>query len=54
MAYIGIGVNNGKRIEKEEAFDYALEQIQNNEEEKADFIAWFYSGSWYKEDNNEL
>ncbi len=51
MPYIGVLSNRGKEVIEEDAFDYALEQIKNNPEEKKEFIEWFYSGNWIKKDN---
>lgn len=51
MPYIGILSNNGKVVEKEDAFEYALEQIKNSEIEKQEFIEWFYSGNWIDDEN---
>ena len=49
--YVGIGPEQGKVVPLEKAFDYALEQITNGtDEEKQEFIEWFYSGNWYKEE----
>jgi hypothetical protein len=53
MAYIGICSNNGKRVEEEDAFDFALEQIKSDEKEKQEFVEWFYSGNWIKQNDKE-
>lgn len=53
MIYVGICTNSGKIVEEENAFDYALEQIKNNEKEKQEFIEWFYSGNWIEKDTEE-
>lgn len=38
-------------VSEEDAFDYALERVkQGSPEEKKEFIMWFYSGGWIKED----
>lgn len=38
-------------VPDEDAFDYALERIRyGTEEEKKEFVEWFYSGSWVKEE----
>ncbi len=34
-------------VPKEDEFRYALERVQNGtDEEKAEFVEWFYSGNW--------
>ena len=37
-------------VPDEDAFDYALECISQDENEKREFIDWFYSENWIKED----
>ena len=37
-------------VPEEDAFEYALERISQDENEKREFIDWFYSGNWVKED----
>ena len=54
MAYVGVLANHGKVVKDADAFDYALEQITNNEEEKQEFIEWFYSGNWIEKDDEEI
>lgn len=53
MAYVGICSNSGKVVEEENAFDYALEEMANTDDEelKKEFVEWFYSGNWIKEDD---
>lgn len=52
--YIGILSEQGKVIPAEKAFSYALERITNGtDEEKAEFVEWFYSGDWYYEEETE-
>ena len=42
---------SGKVVSADEAFDYALECVKNGtDEEKAEFVEWFYSGNWIEED----
>ena len=54
MNYIGIGKNKGMHIDSETAFDFALERTKNGtDEEKAEFVEWFYSGDWYYEETKE-
>lgn len=56
-AYVGIGVNNGKIVHKDEAFEYALEQLNKgegiSETDKQNFVEWFFSGSWIEEEIEE-
>ena len=50
MAYVGILKEKGKYITSEQAFDYALERIENGaEQDKQEFVDWFYSGNFIKE-----
>lgn len=37
-------------VPEEDAFDYALERISLDEDLKQEFVEWFYSGNWIKED----
>lgn len=37
-------------VPEEDAYDYALERISLDEESKQEFVEWFYSGNWIKED----
>lgn len=38
-------------VPEEDAFDYALERVrEGTAEEKREFVEWFYSGGWIKED----
>lgn len=44
-------VGSGIFVPEEDAFDYALERVmQGTQEEKKEFVEWFYSGEWIKED----
>ncbi len=45
-AYKGICHEEGQLIWKEEAFDYALNQVQNHPELMAEFESWFFSGNY--------
>jgi hypothetical protein len=54
MNYIGIGKNEGICVDRTIAFKYALERIiGGTDEEKAEFVEWFYSGDWYYEETKE-
>ena len=37
-------------VPDEDAYGYALERISQDEELKQEFIEWFYSGNWIKEE----
>lgn len=51
MKYIGIGENEGISVDRTIAYNYALERITNGtDEEKQEFIDWFYSGNWIEEE----
>lgn len=36
-------------VPEEDAYDYALERISQDEDLKQEFVEWFYSGNWVKE-----
>lgn len=40
-------------VPDDEAFDYALERIQNDENEKKEFVEWFFSGNWVRREKGE-
>ena len=55
--YLGIGPEKGTIVEEDLAFDYALERClkgtpQDQQEFRMDLVAWFYSGSWIKQDGD--
>lgn len=37
-------------VMEEDAFEYALERVSQDEHLKKEFVEWFYSGNWIKED----
>lgn len=37
-------------VPEEDAYDYALERISQDEGLKQEFVEWFYSGNWIKEE----
>lgn len=44
-------MGTGNFVPEEDAFDHALERISHGtEKEKQEFVEWFYSGDWIKED----
>lgn len=53
MYYQGIQSEEGKIIQEEEAYDYALERClhgtkEDQREFRAALVEWFYSGDWIK------
>ena len=48
MFYKGICSEKNKVVPEDMAFGYALIQVIENEEQKQEFIEWFYSGNWVK------
>lgn len=56
MAYVGIGIEHGKRVEDENALEYAMarigiEAVGDIDPEFAEMLVeWFFSGNWIKED----
>ena len=53
MYYRGILSEQGNIVEESEAFDYALKRVLSNEEEKAEFVEWYYSGNWIETEDEE-
>ena len=55
VIYKGIGPEEDKIVEEDEAYDYALERClhgtpQDQEEFREMLVEWFYSGNWVKEE----
>lgn len=51
--YMGICLEKGIIVADENAFRYALERIAHGAPgEQQEFVEWFYSGNWVKEDND--
>jgi hypothetical protein len=49
--YKGISKEDGILVDEDKAFDYALQRLgKAPKEEKEDFIEWYYSGNWIKEE----
>lgn len=42
-------INTGIFVPEEDAFDYAMERVSQDEDLKREFVDWFYSGNWIKE-----
>ena len=53
MIYRGIGPEKGHIIPEEQAYEYALSEIDKDPELRAELVEWFYSGNFIKEDENE-
>lgn len=43
-------IGTGIFVSEEDAFNYALERLSQDEDLKQEFVGWFYSGSWIKEE----
>lgn len=44
-------IGTGVFVPEKDAFNYAVERlIQDGSEEKREFVEWYYSGNWVKED----
>jgi len=53
--YKGICKEKGNSVDEESAFNYAILRIlQGTEKEKSEFVEWFYSGDWIKEEEEDL
>lgn len=39
-------IGTGIFVPKEDAYDYALERVSQDEDLKQEFVEWFYSGNW--------
>lgn len=43
-------MGTGIFVPEEDAYQYAMERISSDEDLKREFVEWFYSGNWIKED----
>lgn len=43
-------VRTGIFVPEEKAYDYAMERVSLDEDLKQEFVEWFYSGNWVKEE----
>lgn len=49
--YEGIGPEKDTVVGEDVAFSYALERLRNaDEEEKKEFVEWYYSENWIKKE----
>ena len=54
-AYVGSKENAGIIVHEADAFVYAKCSIDEfNEKEKQEYVEWFFSGNWRKENVKEL
>lgn len=52
VGFIGVGPEQGTYVPIEDAFEYAVERLKNgSKEEKEEFISWWYSGNFCKEES---
>lgn len=42
-------IATGVFVPEEDAYDYAMERVSENEDLKREFVEWFYSVNWIKE-----
>lgn len=43
-------IGTGIFVSEEDAYDYAMERISQDEDLIQEFVEWFYSGNWIKEE----
>lgn len=43
-------IGTGIFVPDKDAYDYAMERIPQDEDLKQEFVEWFYSGNWVKEE----
>jgi len=43
-------LRTSKFVPADEAYDYALNDVMNNADVRQEFVEWFYSGNWVKEE----
>ncbi len=53
MFYLGILKERGKRVEKENCLSYAIDRVMTNDDDKKEFVDWFYSGNWIKTEKGD-
>ena len=53
MFYKGICSERGKAVPEDMALGYALSRVLEDENQKQEFIEWFYSGNWIKVEEEE-
>lgn len=45
-----LSMDGKKVINDEDAFDNAVDEVSHDEKLKVEFVEWFYSGDWVRED----
>ncbi|MCI9135440.1 MAG: hypothetical protein HFI31_14845 [Lachnospiraceae bacterium] len=45
-------IGTGLFVPEKDAYSYALEVLSYYEKERKEFVEWFYSGNWIKEDGS--
>ena len=55
MRYRGIGPEKGRTVEEPFSYEYAKAHLDElSEQDKKEFVEWFFSGNWYKEDEDDI
>lgn len=55
MRYRGIGPEKGRTVEELFSYEYAKAHLDElSEQDKKEFVEWFFSGNWYKEDEDDI
>lgn len=49
--YVGICKERGNCVDEDEAFLYAICRILSGVDEQKEFVEWYYSGNWIKEED---
>ncbi len=51
IVYEGIGPEKDTVVGEDVAFAYAMERLKNaDEEEKKEFVKWYFSGNWIEKE----
>lgn len=54
IVYEGIGPEKDTVVGEDVAFAYAMERLKNaDEEEKKEFVKWYFSGNWIEKEEDE-
>ena len=51
LYYVGICQERGNTVDEEEAFLYAICRILSSDAQQKEFVEWYYSGDWIKEED---
>ena len=49
--YVGICKEYGICVDEDDAFLYAICRILSSDAEQKEFVEWYYSGNWIKEES---